>query len=219
MSKTVKHTWKRQMYTGRYERHMIFLAAAAAKLLQSCLTLCDPIDGSPPGSPIPGILQARTLEWVAISFSDTWKWKVKGKALSPVRLLATPWTTAHQVPPSMGFSRKEYWNGLPFSWLGELTYHNDIIYSQINNCNANSYTYNLLFCFSFFKLELGKIIIKFIWKKKKYEYPVKSRERRAREKGSSKSLLKRKIYLLDRPMEPNRKSRNRPKCLKKFSLQ
>ena len=67
-------------------------AAAASKSLQSCLTLCDPIDGSPPGSPIPGILQARTLEWVAISFSNAWKWKVKGKLLSRVRLLTTPWT-------------------------------------------------------------------------------------------------------------------------------
>ena len=75
--------------------------AAAAKLLQSCLTLCDPIDSSPPGSPISGILQARTLEWVAISFSNVWKWKVKVKSLNRVRLLATPWTAAHQAPPSM----------------------------------------------------------------------------------------------------------------------
>ena len=90
-------------------------AAAAAKSLQSCSTLCDPIDGSPPGSPIPGILQARTLEWVAISFSNAVKWKVKGKSLSPVQLLATPWTTAYQAPLSMGFSRQEYWSGLPLS--------------------------------------------------------------------------------------------------------
>ena len=89
------------------------LAAAAAKSLQSCPTLWDPRDGSPPGSPIPGILQARTLEWVAISFSNAWKWKVKVKSLSCVQLLATPWTTAHQAPPSMGFSRQEYWSGLP----------------------------------------------------------------------------------------------------------
>ena len=81
--------------------------------LQSCLTLCDPIDGSPPGSPIPGILQARTLEWVAISFSNAWKWKVKVKSFSGVRLFATPWTAAHQAPPSMGFSRQEYWSGVP----------------------------------------------------------------------------------------------------------
>ena len=86
---------------------------AAAKSLQSCPTLCDPIDGSPPGSPIPGILQARTLEWVAISFSSAWKWKVKVKSLSRARLLATPWTAAYQAPPSMGFSMQEYWSGVP----------------------------------------------------------------------------------------------------------
>ena len=88
-------------------------AAAAAKSLQSCLTLCDPTDSSPPGSPVPGILQARTLDWVVISFSNAWKWKVKGKSLSHVRLLATPWTAAHQAPPSMGFSSQEYWSGVP----------------------------------------------------------------------------------------------------------
>ena len=86
---------------------------SAAKLLQSCPTLCDPIDGSPPGSPVPGILQARILEWVAISFSNAWKWKVKVKSLSRVRLLETPWTAAYQVPPSIGFSRWEYWSGMP----------------------------------------------------------------------------------------------------------
>ena len=84
--------------------------AAAAKSLQSCLTLCDPIDGSPLGSSDPGILQARTLERVAISFSNAWKWKVKVKSLSRVRLLATPWTAAYQAPPSMGFSRQKYWS-------------------------------------------------------------------------------------------------------------
>ena len=81
---------------------------AAAKSLQSCPTLCDPIDGSPPGSPVPGILQARPLEWVAISFSNTWRWKVKVKSLSRVRLFVTPWISAYQAPPSMGFSRQEY---------------------------------------------------------------------------------------------------------------
>ena len=141
-----------------------YAAAAAAKSLQSCLTLCNPIDSSPPGSPIRGILQARKLEWVAISFSNAWKWKVKVKLLSLTRLLATPWTAAHlrdrespvpgilqartlewvaisfsnawkgkvkvkslscvwllvtswtaayQAPPSMGFSRQEYWSGMP----------------------------------------------------------------------------------------------------------
>ena len=86
----------------------------AAKLLQSCLTLCNPIDGSPPGSPVPGVLQATTLEWVAISFSSAWKWKVKVKSLSHVWLLATPWTAAYQAPPPMGFSRQEYWSRVPF---------------------------------------------------------------------------------------------------------
>ena len=88
-------------------------AAAAAKSLQSCPTLCDPIDGSPAGSPVPGILQARTLEWVAISFSNAGKWKVKVKSLSCVWLFETPWTAAYQAPPSMGFSRQEYWSGVP----------------------------------------------------------------------------------------------------------
>ena len=88
-------------------------STAAAKLLQSCPTLCDPKDGSPPGSPVPGILQARTLEWVVISLSNAWKWKMKVKSLSRVRLLATPWTAAYQEPPSMGFSRQEYWSGVP----------------------------------------------------------------------------------------------------------
>ena len=86
-------------------------AAAAAKSLQSWLTLCDPRDGSPPGSPVPGILQVRTLEWVAMSFSNAWRWKVK-VSLSRVQLLATPWTAAYQALPSMGFSRQEYWSGL-----------------------------------------------------------------------------------------------------------
>ena len=103
-------------------------AAAAAKSLHSCPTLCDPLDGSPPDSPIPGILQARTLEWVAISFSNAWKWKVKVKSLSPVRLFATPWTAAHQAPLSMGFSRQEYCSGVP---LPSLVYiYNGILISQ-----------------------------------------------------------------------------------------
>ena len=86
-------------------------SSSSSKSLQLCPTLCDPIDGSPPGSPVPRILQARTPEWVAISFSNTWKWKVKVKSLSRVRLLATPWTAAYQAPPSMGFSRQVYWSG------------------------------------------------------------------------------------------------------------
>ena len=92
--------------------HMMY-SAAAAKSFQSCPTLCDPIDSSPPGSAIPGILQARTLEWVAISFSSVWKWKVKVKSLSCVWLFATLWTAAYQAPLSMGFSRQEYWSGVP----------------------------------------------------------------------------------------------------------
>ena len=116
--------WKlpRQLWQVRSSRSRCWLgawaAAAAAKSLQSCPTLCDPIDGSPPGSPIPGILQTRTLEWVAISFSNAWKWKVKGKSLSFVRLLATPWTAAFLAPPSMGFSRQEHWSGVssPGAW-------------------------------------------------------------------------------------------------------
>ena len=103
--------------------------SVAAKLLQSCLTLCDPIDGSPSGSPVPGILQARTLEWVVISFSNAWKWKVKVKLLSCVWLFATPWTAAYQAPPSMGLSRQEYWSGVPspspFHWLLPFNSHNN----------------------------------------------------------------------------------------------
>ena len=93
----------------------IFFYISAAKSLQSCPTLCDPMDGSPPGCPIPGILQARTLEWVAISFSYAWKWKGKVNSFSHVRLLATPWTAAHQVPLSMGFSRQGSWSGVPLT--------------------------------------------------------------------------------------------------------
>ena len=111
-------------------------------------TLCDPRDGSPPGSPVPGILQARTLEWVAISFSNAWKWKVKVKLLSHVQLLATPWTAAHQAPPSMGFSRQEYWSGLPLpspftSWATSKDY------SFINVYSENIY---ILFIFKFMEI-------------------------------------------------------------------
>ena len=103
----LSHLWTRS------PEFSLCTAAAAAKSLQSCPTLCDPIDGSPPGSPVPGILQARTQEWVAISFSNAWKWKVKGNSLSCVQPLATPWTAAYQAPPPMGFSRQEYWSGVP----------------------------------------------------------------------------------------------------------
>ena len=104
--------WNKPVSEGQTE-HVFHLYAAAAKSLQSCPTLCDPIDGSPLSTPVPGILQARILEWVAISFSNVWKWKVKLKSLSCVWLLATSWTGAYQVPPSMGISRQEYWSGEP----------------------------------------------------------------------------------------------------------
>ena len=97
--------WAIQMITS--VECLVFFFFFFAKSLQSYPTLCDPIDGSPPGSSVPGILQARTLEWVAISFSNASKWKVKVKSLSRVRLLGTPWTAAYQAPPSMGFSRQD----------------------------------------------------------------------------------------------------------------
>ena len=100
------------------------LPAAAPKLLQSCLTLCDPRDGSPPGSPIPGILQARTLEWVVVSFSKAWKWKWSYSV--SVQLFVTPWTAAHKAPPSMGFSRQEYWSGVPLPSLPGLPIHHQL---------------------------------------------------------------------------------------------
>ena len=104
-----KKLWKEVEWKERYTH----LNAAAAESIQSCLTLCDTIDGSPLGSTVPGILQARTLKRVAISFSNAWKWKVKVKSLSREWLLATPWTAAYQAPPSMGFSRQGYWSGVP----------------------------------------------------------------------------------------------------------
>ena len=104
-------------------------AAAAAKSLQSCPTLCDPIDGSPQA--LPGILQARTLEWVAISFSNAWKWKVKVKSLSWVRLLVTAWTAAYQAPLSMGFSRQEYWSGVPLPSPVEGSWQFPIVFTDL----------------------------------------------------------------------------------------
>ena len=103
----IKFTHHKCVQTDCYH---LAAAAAAAISLQLCPTLCNPIDSSPPGSSVPEILQARTLEWVAISFSNAWKWKVK--SLSHVRLLVTPWTAAYRAPPSMGFSSQEYWSGL-----------------------------------------------------------------------------------------------------------
>ena len=114
---------------------------AAAKSLQSSLTLCDPIDGSPPGSPAPGILQARTPEWVAISFSNAWKWKVKVKSLSHVQLLVTPWTAAYQTPPSMGFSRQECCSGVP------LPSHHQNLHARKESCMVYWYHFTLLLPF------------------------------------------------------------------------
>ena len=108
--------------------------------LQSCPTLCDPIDGSPPGSPIPGILQARTLEWIAISSSNAWKWKVKVKLLSRVRLCATPWTAAYQAPPSTRFASQEYWSGLPLPSLLSSPTRNQTHILCIGRRNLNHWT-------------------------------------------------------------------------------
>ena len=96
---------------NNFSSHILLCYATLSRF--SRVRLCDPIDGSPPGSPVPGILQARTLEWVAISFSNAWKRKVKVKSLSRVQLLATPWIAAYQAPLSMGFSRQDYWSGVP----------------------------------------------------------------------------------------------------------
>ena len=129
-------------------------AAAAAKSLQSCPTLRDPRHGSPPGCPVPGILQARTLEWVAISFSSAWKWKVKVKSLSCVWLLATPWTAAYQGPPYMGFSRQEYWSGVPLP--SPTTYHHQKIqmclYLPTSGTGKSYSPYCLLFSVCFLVL-------------------------------------------------------------------
>ena len=103
------------------------MAATAAKSLHSCPTLCDPRDSSPPGSPVPGVLQARTLEWVAIAFSSAGKWKVKVKLLSHVWLLVTPWAAAHQAPPSMEFSRQEYWSWVPSPSPKEMAPHSSTL--------------------------------------------------------------------------------------------
>ena len=114
-SRTVIYFFTAPPLVGRTVPDTLMLCYA--KSLESCPTLCIPIDGSPPGFPVPGILQARTLEWVALSFSNAWKWKEKVKSLSRVRLLATPRTAAFQAPPSMGFSRQEYWSGIVSKYL------------------------------------------------------------------------------------------------------
>ena len=129
----------KNMDFGSEELHVH--AAAAAKSLQSCPTLCDPIEGSPPGSAIPGILQPRTLELVAISFSNEWKWKVKVKSLSRARLIATPWTTAHQALLSMGSSRQEYWSGVPLPSAS--SFHYISLWSWEIHLNCLSFTFNI----------------------------------------------------------------------------
>ena len=118
----------------------------------SCSVVSDSVQPhrrQPTGLPIPGILQARTLEWVAISFSNAWKWKMKVQSLSCVRPLANPWTAAHQAPPSMGFSRQEYWTGVPLSspkrtvCLSNFNFHNlakkDRVQNQENKSSRSGY--------------------------------------------------------------------------------
>ena len=116
--------WLLPMLSCLKTTQKLYLAVwkSESEVAQSCLTLCDPMDCSLPGSSIHTIFQARILGWVAISFSRAWKWKVTVKSLSCVRLSATPWTAAYQAPPSMGFSRQEYWSGVPLpSLLKEVT--------------------------------------------------------------------------------------------------
>ena len=154
---------------------LLLYLKVAAKSLQSCPTLCDPIDGSPPGSPVPGIFQARTLEWVAISFSNAWKGKVKVKSLSRVRLSATPWTAAHQAPLSMGFSRQEYWSGVPLA--------------KYNNKKFDLYTSPYLAIFSeiclYFPI-FKKTFYKFMWFREGNPLLCDSLERWARGHGKYK---------------------------------
>ena len=136
---------------GIYPKKTIILkdiAAAAAKSPQSCRTLCNPIEGSPLGSSVPGILQARTLEWVSISFSNAWNWKVKVKSLRRAWLLATPWTGAHQAPPSMGFSRQECWSEVPLPSPNWST----VLCNYCYIAKWLSYTYVCIFFFIFFSI-------------------------------------------------------------------
>ena len=146
---TIFKNWKKKMYVFK-----VLMCLAAAASPKSCPTLCDPTDGSPSGSPIPGILQARTLEWVAISFSNAGKWKVKVNSLSHVRLLTTPWTAAYQAPLSMGFSRQEYWSGVPSpSHMSYQPLYAETIYSSTCSMWTGFFLYLLLhWTSSFFKL-------------------------------------------------------------------
>ena len=152
MQKDTVWNWRVSNISVQTEKGIFMrTAAAAAKSLQSCPTLCYPRDGSPPGSSIPGILQARTLEWVAIAFSNAWKWKVKVKSLSCVRLLGTPWTAAQQAPPSMGLARQEYWSGvpLPSPFYGKTVYYFD----TTKRCNT-SYGMSVCSFLNFLLLEV-----------------------------------------------------------------
>ena len=146
---TVLVIW--QVFNNYFQLSVQLLTAVS---LQSCPTLCDSIDSSPPGSPVPGILQARTLEWVAISFSTACKWKVKVKSLSCVRLFATPWTAAYQAPPPVGFSRQEYCSGVPSpSPISSTTFTKYLLYvmyydEHTHTCafvytNTHAYMYTL----------------------------------------------------------------------------
>ena len=146
-----KEDW-RGLARAWLQLNLVYPWSTAAKSFQSCPTLCDPRDGSPPGFPDSGILQARTLEWVAISFSNAWKWKVKVKSLSRVLLLATPWTAAHQAPPSMEFSRKEYWSGVPLPsdpWSNSQQSHGSWI-KHIIASQASFIIYNQIYWLSFY---------------------------------------------------------------------
>ena len=133
--------------------------------LHLCPTLCDPIDGSPLGSSVAGILQARTLEWVAISFSSAWKWKVKVKSLSRAWLLVTPWTAAYQAPLSMGFSKQEYWSGLPLPSLIAATNYALVFFQKIRVSAHSFNSQRLLAClwivFSEQRFSLGIIFLDF----------------------------------------------------------
>ena len=150
-------------------------AAAAAKSPQSCPTLCDPIDGSPPDYAVPGIIQARTLEWVAISFSNAWKWKVKVKSLSRVQPLATPWSAAYQAPPSMGFFRQEYLAGVksvfsplpPSLWLP----YKKKLFTNCLHIIGNRNTSNEMLHYSCWGLTLRNVVL--FWKNCK-RIPVKT---------------------------------------------
>ena len=149
---------------------LYWVSAAVAKSLQSCPTRCDPTDSSPPGSPIPGILQTRTLEWVAISFSNAWKWKVKVKSLSRVQLLVTPWTAAHQAPLSMGFSRQESWSGVPLPspyWVSahHLSLHSSFKMTPLICCfKKKCNSFNHIFTGLSYRVEEGKHQRKGLWK-------------------------------------------------------